>query len=729
MGFNIKTWNNPITIDANNLNRIEQGIKNSHDTLEIVTEEVSNLQTKQLEILKDLNTVTKNAPNILNTLEKLNTLLNNNDISAVLSSADTFLMKTKQVLTEKELDQIYKNLNLNSFLKLTSIKVNDINVVNGSEVNITLPSIDNTLSSNSKNAIANNAVTKALKDLKDSINIPYKLSQLEEDVNHQTVSAAEKAKWNSNIANALIDEKDPTVPLWAKQPTKPIYEWSEILYKPTIPIDNSQLINGAGYAKTSEVSTMLSENITPINEKISSLETTDSSIIASLMNKSDFNHTHDYLPLTGGTLSGNLTITNDKQNEKAIYLISNGGSYDTTVYTKRLDTGITMHVGIGSGGINHGIYTLVSEKKDANGNIIRPARSKWALFSTETDTFLNGRAERALKDQYSRVIDTTYLALSGGQMTGRISFKDNNALPEGTTTDFFLGIDSYNEGGGIKYVNKENAHVGSADCAGYLKGFKKATTKQTWGNQTGTFICGMDDETSGSLAFRRDNPRNGTLSMILDGTVYVNEGNQEVEVKGHTHLIKDIDKTGYYMTYTCIDATSLDENTWYPVTIPIGSTHNIVKIEIINQWDGGQPTWSTHNSKHYACYKSWQAVGSWWGQADVNRLIFESSCNWVNVDPVQGLGQITENSIEYVYVRGGGKYNFYISHGIIPVLHPEGTTQYHRELPLRTDAPGEIKKNVGSVVYTGTSSTKDNNKTISNLRIGFTSGNLYIWNS
>ena len=124
-----------------------------------------------------------------------------------------------------------------------------------------------------------------------------------------------------------------------------------------------------------------------------------------------------------------------------------------------------------------------------------------------------------------------YLPLSGGKMTGRISFKDNNALPEASTMDFILGIDSYATGGGIKYINKEQAWVGEAGCAGYLKGFKFAPTSQTWGNQIGTFICGMDDETSGSLAFRRDNPTPGQLSMIIDGTVYVKEGQKEVATK------------------------------------------------------------------------------------------------------------------------------------------------------------------------------------------------------
>lgn len=235
MGFNMKSWSNPITLDSNNLNRIEQGIKNAHDTLEITNEEVSNLQNKQAQIVKDINTLTKDAPNILETLTKVTTLLNNNDISAILSSANTFLTKTPQLLSEEELKQVHKNLGLNSFLKLTSIKVNGVDAVSGSQVNITLPTIDTALNINSTNAISNKAVALAIQNSSLNKNIPVYLSDLLQDNNHMTVSRDEKVKWNSFwdlIRDINIEESDPTVPSWAKKPNKPVYLYSEIIDTP-----------------------------------------------------------------------------------------------------------------------------------------------------------------------------------------------------------------------------------------------------------------------------------------------------------------------------------------------------------------------------------------------------------------------------------------------------------------------------------------------------------------
>ena len=301
MGFNIKTWTNPINLDANNLNRMEQGIKNSHDTLEIINEEVANLQNKQADITKNLGSLIKDTPNILNTLNSVSKLLENNDISAILTSADSFLMKTKQVLTNSELEQIYKNLNLNSFLKLTAIKVNNKDVVQGSEVNIILPTIDDALNINSDNAISNKAISKALQNLQVNVEVPETLADLKQDSEHQTVSLLEKKQWNSykdTLEN--LKELDPTVPDWAKEPFKPNYEWIEILNRPIIPTNNIQLDNGAGYLTEVNTTSLINaaieqfntDTITPINNHLNALDSKDTSILNSIQSKADKTHKH-----------------------------------------------------------------------------------------------------------------------------------------------------------------------------------------------------------------------------------------------------------------------------------------------------------------------------------------------------------------------------------------------------------------------------------------------------
>lgn len=166
MGFNIKTWSNPISLDSNNLNRIEQGIKNAHDTLEIHNEEISNLQHKQADLATELNNLIKEAPSILNTLEQLNSLLENNDISAVLESADNFLMKKEQTLTKAELNQVYKNLNLSNFISYDKIIIDGELATHGQTIEINSTKVDQSLNKNSSNAISNKAVAEALENFK-----------------------------------------------------------------------------------------------------------------------------------------------------------------------------------------------------------------------------------------------------------------------------------------------------------------------------------------------------------------------------------------------------------------------------------------------------------------------------------------------------------------------------------------------------------------------------------
>lgn len=53
-------------------------------------------------------------------------------------------------------------------------------------------------------------------------------------------------------------------------------------------------------------------------------------------------------------------------------------------------------------------------------------------------------------------IDTTYLKKSGGQMTGPLTWKDSNALPEATSLSYILGIDAFANGGTTKWIGIAN---------------------------------------------------------------------------------------------------------------------------------------------------------------------------------------------------------------------------------------------------------------------------------
>lgn len=146
---------------------------------------------------------------------------------------------------------------------------------------------------------------------------------------------------------------------------------------------------------------------------------------------------------------------------------------------------------------------------------------------------------------------------------------------------------------------------------------------------------------------------------------------------------------GYVMFARTIDASALSTSTYYPVTFSIGS-HSNVRIECrVSLNSGTKPSWSTRASG-FSVRKIWEVNGSGWGTNPINRRILVSDYAFADSDPVRGVGQLSNSSVEYVYVRGGGKYLFYISHNISATLHTSTYTTNSQSVAPTTSAPAAI---------------------------------------
>lgn len=167
-----------------------------------------------------------------------------------------------------------------------------------------------------------------------------------------------------------------------------------------------------------------------------------------------------------------------------------------------------------------------------------------------------------------------------------------------------------------------------------------------------------------------------------DGTKYLADNGQYKTVQGGSADIEAIKKyvddsitnarsVGYMMQLTEIDASGLDENTWYPVTIAAGERMNI-RVEVLVALDSGtKPSWSTHE-RGFSVRKIWEFAPYAWGVNSRSILaVHLSDFNLANTDPVRGLSTLSNYDICYVYVRGGGKYHFYASHGARVILHTD----------------------------------------------------------
>lgn len=198
-----------------------------------------------------------------------------------------------------------------------------------------------------------------------------------------------------------------------------------------------------------------------------------------------------------------------------------------------------------------------------------------------------------------------------------------------------------------------------------------------------------------------------------NGTKYLSDNGTYKEVQGGNVDIESLKKyvddsissarsIGYMMRLTEIDASGLDENTWYPVTIAAGERKNI-RVEVLVSLDSGtKPSWSKHE-RGFSVRKIWEFAPYAWGvnsRAVLN--VYLSDFNLAEIDPVRGLSNLSHFDTCYVYVRGGGKYHFYASHEAIVILHTDTYTVGDQSVSPTTDIPDPIYEvdwdNYGKVI-------------------------------
>lgn len=198
-----------------------------------------------------------------------------------------------------------------------------------------------------------------------------------------------------------------------------------------------------------------------------------------------------------------------------------------------------------------------------------------------------------------------------------------------------------------------------------------------------------------------------------NGTKYLSDNGTYKEVQGGNVDIESLKKyvddsissarsIGYMMRLTEIDASGLDENTWYPVTIAAGERKNI-RVEVLVSLDSGtKPSWSTHE-RGFSVRKIWEFAPYAWGvnsRAILN--VYLSDFNLAEIDPVRGLSNLTHFDTCYVFVRGGGKYHFYASHEAKVILHTDTYAVGDQKISPTTDIPDPIYEvdwdNYGKVI-------------------------------
>lgn len=298
----------------------------------------------------------------------------------------------------------------------------------------------------------------------------------------------------------------------------------------------------------------------------------------------------------------------------------------------------------------------------------------------------------------TRNVNTTPNKFSSG---ARFEFKSNSidGLSNGGSYHGILHFKPY--GGTTDFSGGQTHQLGFTDSGNLW--MRTSTSSTAWGswklilNQNtadGRYVTLTTNQTvSGIKTFSRQQKftvATGTSPFTVSSTTVVSNLNADLLDGNHASKFYE---NGYTMFSYTINASSLNVNTYYPVTFSIGASSN-VRIECrVALNSGTKPSWSTHASG-FSVRKIWEVNGSGWGTNPVNRRILVSDYAFATADPVRGVGQLTNSSVEYVYVRGGGKYYFYTSHNISPVLRTSTYTTNSQSVSPTTSAPAAISRNV-----------------------------------
>lgn len=137
---------------------------------------------------------------------------------------------------------------------------------------------------------------------------------------------------------------------------------------------------------------------------------------------------------------------------------------------------------------------------------------------------------------------------------------------------------------------------------------------------------------------------------------------------------------------TLIDASKFDQNTYYPVTIKLnGIARSKITVRVnLSDTQPGKPAWSTYKENRFSCQAVWYNNGNSWGSNYDKRVVEEYQHRYADGRPIGSVGQMTNSSNEYIYVRGGGVYRFFATNAGTPVLHTEAYTVNEQTVDLKT---------------------------------------------
>lgn len=538
-------------------------------------------------------------------------------------------------------------------------------------------------------------------------------------------------------------------PSWITS-TKPSYSWNEITGKPSTFTPSEHTHNYASSVKVGNTAYNAASNVIslPAYPTLSSLgavsstdfnaHTGNTTLHITSTERTNWNdannkkHTHSNKSVLDGITSAKVTnwdgvVTNWN---KAFYFDSNG---DLKVKVNVIGEKEVSAYGAGASG-GSGSITIVD-----------------ALTSTATDAALSanqGRILRELIDSKGEGGVTNWADLEGkpswigankpSYTWNEIGSKPSTFAPSSHTHNYAstvkVGSTSYNISGNTISLPAyptvpsalKNPNALTISLNGTSQGAYDGSTAKSFNITAASIgaaasshshsisnVSGLQDALNGKAASSHNHNSSYVSSLGTNGNYLTWTKNGTTNNITIPYASNSDKLDGYHVSslesykLTVIDASGLNNNTWYPVTMVIGNSQQ-TRIRIEGN-TSANATWNSRSDKNMALILDYTVNGSQWGWTQVVRTIHAYQEGAGTSSCLRGLGQLTNSSTEYVYVRGGAKYNFYVSRFITPTLRTSTYTTSSQSVAPATSAPAAISRNVAYISDTVAAANKVTN--------------------
>lgn len=531
--------------------------------------------------------------------------------------------------------------------------------------------------------------------------------------------------------------------------TKPSYSWNEITGKPSTFTPSEHTHNYASSVKVGNTAYNAASNVIslPAYPTLSSLgavsstdfnaHTSNTTLHITSTERTNWNdannkkHTHSNKSVLDGITSAKVTnwdgvVTNWN---KAFYFDPNG---DLKVKVNVIGEKEVSAYGAGASG-GSGSITIVD-----------------ALTSTATDAALSANQGRILRELIDNVgggvsswndltdkpnwITDTKPSYSWSEIGSKPSTFTPSTHTHNYASTVKVGSTSYNVSGNtislpayptvpsaLKNPNaltislngtSQGAYDGSAAKSFNITAASVGAAASSHSHSISN-VSGLQDALNGKAASSHNHNSSyvsalGTNGNYLTWTKNGTTNNITVPYASNSDKLDGMNHTDFesYKLVT-IDASGLNNNTWYPVTMVIGNSQQ-TRIRIEGNTNANA-TWNSRSDKNMALILDYTVNGSQWGWTQVVRTIHAYQEGAGTSSCLRGLGQLTNSSTEYVYVRGGAKYNFYVSRFITPTLRTSTYTTSSQSVAPATSAPAAISRNVAYISDTVAAANKVTN--------------------